>query len=34
MLTVTHLCDLATLVTFGILLCVVIGQTKANAGVK
>jgi hypothetical protein len=34
MLTVTHLCYFATVVTIGILLCVVIGQTKANAGVK
>jgi hypothetical protein len=34
MLTVTHLCYFATVVTIGILLGVVIGQTKANAGVK
>jgi hypothetical protein len=34
MLTVTHICYFATVVTIGILLCVVIGQTIANAGVK
>jgi hypothetical protein len=34
MLTVTHVCCFATVVTIGILLCVVFGQTKANAGVK
>jgi hypothetical protein len=34
MLTVTHLCYFATVVTIGILLGVVIGQAKANAGVK
>jgi hypothetical protein len=34
MLTVTRLCYIATVVTVGILLGVVIGQTKANAGVK
>jgi hypothetical protein len=34
MLTLTHLCYVATAVTIGILLCVVIWQTKANAGVK
>jgi hypothetical protein len=34
MLTVTRLCYFATVVTVGILLGIVIGQTKANAGVK
>jgi hypothetical protein len=34
MLTVTNLCYFATVVTIGILLGVVIGQWKANAGVK
>jgi hypothetical protein len=34
MLTVTHLCYVATVVTIGILLGVVIGRSKANAGVK
>ena len=34
MLTVTHLCFFATVVTIGILLCVVIGQPNADAGVK
>ena len=34
MLTVTHLCYFATVVTIGILLGVVIAQAKANAGVK
>jgi hypothetical protein len=34
MLTVTHLCYFAAVVTIGILLGVVIGQAKANAGVK
>jgi hypothetical protein len=34
MLTVTHLSYFSTVVTIGILICVVIGQTKANAGVK
>ena len=34
MLTVTHLCYFATVVTIGILLGVVIGQPNANAGVK
>ena len=34
MLTVTHLCYVATVVTVGILLGIVIGQTKANAGAK
>jgi hypothetical protein len=34
MLTVTNLCYVATVVTIGILLGIVIGQTKANAGVK
>jgi hypothetical protein len=37
MLTVTHLCYFcyfATVVTIGILLGVVIGQAKANAGAK
>jgi hypothetical protein len=34
MLTVTHLCYFATVVTIGILLGVVIGQPDANAGVK
>jgi hypothetical protein len=34
MLTVTHLCFFATVVTIGILLGVVIGQPDANAGVK
>ena len=32
--TVAHLCYFATVVTIGILLGVVIGQAKANAGVK
>jgi hypothetical protein len=34
MLTVTHLCYFATVVTIGILLGIVIGHSKANAGVK
>jgi hypothetical protein len=34
MLTVTHLCYLASVVTIGILLGVVIGQPDANAGAK
>jgi hypothetical protein len=34
MRTVDHLCYFATVVTIGILLGVVIGQAKANAGVK
>ena len=34
MLTVTHVCYFATVVTIGILLGIVIGQAKANAGVK
>jgi hypothetical protein len=34
MLTMAHLCYFATVVTIGILLGVVIGQAKANAGVK
>jgi hypothetical protein len=34
MLNVTHVCYFASAVTIGILLCVVIGQTKGNAGVK
>jgi hypothetical protein len=34
MLTVTHLCYFASVVTVGILLGVVIVQAKANAGVK
>jgi hypothetical protein len=34
MLTVTNLCYIATVVTIGILLGIVIGQTTANAGVK
>ncbi len=34
MLTVTHLCYFATVVTIGILLGVVIGQPNANAGMK
>ena len=34
MLTVTNLCDFATVVSIGIPLGVVIGQAKANAGVK
>jgi hypothetical protein len=34
MLTVTHLCFFATVVTIGILLGVVIGQPNANADVK
>jgi hypothetical protein len=34
MLTVTNLCYFATVVTIGILLCVVFGQTKADADVK
>ncbi len=34
MLTVTHLCYLATVVTIVILLGIVIGQPNANAGVK
>jgi hypothetical protein len=34
MLTVTHLCYFATVVTIGILLGVVIGQLSANVGVK
>jgi hypothetical protein len=34
MLTMIHLCCFVTVVTIGILLGVVIGQAKANAGVK
>jgi hypothetical protein len=34
MLTVTHLCYFATVVTIGILLGVVIGHTRADADVK
>ena len=34
MLTVTQLCYVATVITVGILLGVVIGHSKANAGVK
>jgi len=34
MLTVTHLCYFATVVTIGILLGIVIGQPNAIAGVK
>ena len=34
MLTVTHLCYFATVVTIGILLGIVIRQPNANAGVK
>jgi hypothetical protein len=34
MLTLTRLCYFATVVTIGILLGIVIGQTKANADVK
>ncbi len=34
MLTVTHICYVATVITIGILLGVVIGHSKANAGVK
>jgi hypothetical protein len=34
MLTVTHLCYFATVVTIAILLAVVIGQPNADAGVK
>jgi hypothetical protein len=34
MLTLTHVCYLATVVTIVILLGVVIGGAKANAGVK
>ena len=34
MLTVTHLCYFATVVTIGILLGIVMWKSKANAGVK
>jgi hypothetical protein len=34
MLTVTQLCYLATVVTIGVLLGIVVGQPNANAGVK
>jgi hypothetical protein len=34
MLTVTHFCYFATVVTIGILLGIVIGHSEANAGVK
>jgi hypothetical protein len=34
MLTVTHLCYVATVITIGILLGIVIGQPNANSGVK
>jgi hypothetical protein len=34
MLTVTHLCYFATVVTISILLGIVIGQPNAKAGVK
>jgi hypothetical protein len=34
MLTVTHLCYFAAVVTIGILLAIVIGQPNADEGVK
>jgi hypothetical protein len=34
MLTVTHICYFAAVVTIGILISIVIGQPNADAGVK